>query len=195
MALCIYRNLHLTPSLEPPVVGCWKTSKRRDFYKVLDKNGISKSLTIICIDVGISQPMGIRWKKLRENIDSQAVRTTKSTSTKLRRPSKVTKQIYKDLINSKKNYLRFEAYEVIIEEFQLPVQKRQLVRKLKEYTRGSRRYRYMFIKKQISSANRDQREDYSWRYKDYIVDDYWLFIAFIDEVYIDPSLQGVDNVL
>jgi len=96
MAPCTRRNLHLTPSPEPPVVGCWKTPKRRDFYKALDKNGASKSLTAICIDVGISQPTGTRWKKLRENIGSQAVRTTRSTSTKLGRPSKVTKQMCKE---------------------------------------------------------------------------------------------------
>jgi len=68
--------------------------------------------------------------------------------------------------------LRFEAYEVIIEEFQLLVQKKQLVQKLKEYTKGGQRYRYMFIKKQISSANRGQRKNYSWWYKDYTIDDY-----------------------
>jgi len=61
--------------------------------------------------------------------------------------------MYKDLVNPKKNYLRFEAYKVIIEEFQLLVEKKQLVQKLKEYTKGGRRYRCVFIKKQISGAN------------------------------------------
>jgi len=96
------QNLYLTPSPEPPVVGCWKISKRRDFYKALDKNGASKTFTAICTDVSISQPTGTRWKRLRENMGSQAIRTTRSNSTKLERPSKVTKQIYKDLVNSKK---------------------------------------------------------------------------------------------
>ncbi len=61
------------------------------------------------------------------------------------------------------------------------------MKKLREHTNGGRIYKAAFVKKEISEKNKDERVSYGEEYKDKTVDDFWRYIFFTDEAYIDPT--------
>lgn len=171
MAPSTRTNLRLTPPLAPEAIGCWETPKRRDFFYDLEKYSSTKSMRAICRDNKIDERTGRRWKKQQETFGLIAMRRTRGISKKLGRPLKLSKSTCEMLV-SKKNPLRRQPYEVMIEELKLPVQKRQLQRKLREYTRGGRRYKCAFVKKVVSAKNRDERKAYGYEHEGKTIDDF-----------------------
>ena len=76
----------------------------------------------------------------------------------------------------------------------MPIGKRQLQRKIKQYTNGGRQYLYAFIKKQISAKNKGTRAQYG---QDHLYDPlygFWDHIVFTDESHIDPTSQAQGRV-
>ena len=149
----------------------------------------------ICRDNKIDDHTGRRWKKQREDLNSMAIRRTRCISKMLGRPSKISKSTCKMLENPARNPVRKQPYEVMIEHFQLPVRKRQLQRKLREHTKGGRRYKCAFVKKTVSVKNRQERTGSGWQHQDKTVEDFWAFKVFTDEAHIDPGSQAVGDVL
>ena len=64
------------------------------------------------------------------------------------------------LVNPTRNPVRDQHYEAQIEYHNLPIKQRQLQRKLKEYVNACR-FKMAFVKKQVSSKNKDKRVTYS----------------------------------
>ena len=126
---------------------------------------------------------------------SMAVRRTRQVSTKLGRPSKISKSTCKMLVNPRRNPVRNQPYEVMIQHFKLPVGPRQLQRKLREHTKGGRRYKCAFVKKVVSHKNREERTAYGWRHGDKTIDDFWAYKVFTDEAHIDPNSRAVGDIL
>jgi hypothetical protein len=119
MAPSTRKNLRITPSPEPVQVGCYTTPKRRDFYRDFyrdfDKDCATKSMRAICRDNNIDESTGRLWKKQRENFGSMAVRRTRGISKKLWRPSKISKSTCKILVDPRRNPVRKQPYEVMIQ--------------------------------------------------------------------------------
>ena len=124
------------------------------------------------------------------------MRQTRGVSkTKLGRPSKVTPAMCSMLIDPTRNPVRNQLYEAQIDFHHLPVQKRQLQRKIKEHTRGGRRYKMAFVKKQISEKNKEERVEYGQRHRNKTIEEFWSCITFTDEAHIDPTSQAIGDIL
>lgn len=129
------------------------TRKRTRFFAAVDKNAGAIPFRKLCELESVNHTTGLRWMDQRKNMGNLAMRSTRKVSQKLGRQSKVTKKMAQMLVNPKLNPVRDQLYEAQIEYHQLPVKKRQLQRKLKEFTRGGRRYKMAFVKKQVSDKN------------------------------------------
>ena len=115
---------------------------------------------------------------------SLAYRSLRKRSTKLSRPSKVTKSMYKMLVDLARNPVRDQLYEAQIQYHGIPIQKRQLQRKLKEHTNSGQRYKCVFVKKRISDKNKAERVMYAQEHVDKPIEDFWSYIFFTDEAHI-----------
>ena len=96
------------------------------------------------------------WLRQRANMGSKALRRTHGVSKKLGKPSNVTKDIYKMLVDPARNPVRTKPYTAQIALQHLPVGERQIQRKLKEHTRNGRKYKMAFVLKPVSGANRSE---------------------------------------
>ena len=192
MAPTTRRMQRVTP---PPTSFEADTIKRTRFYDAWDHDYNEKSTRQIARDVQTSEGTARRWLKQRERMGSLAYRSLRKRSTQLGRPSKVTKSMCKMLVDPARNPVRDQLYKVQIEYYGLPVQKRQLQRKLKEYIYGSQRYKCIFVKKKISDKNKAERVKYAQEHVDKSIEDFWSYIFFTDEAYIDPTSQAVGDIL
>jgi len=148
------------------------TVKKCRFYDAYDRDYNEKSLRQIARETPTSEGTARRWLRQRESLGSIAYRTTRKRSTKLGRPSKVTKSMCKMLVNPSKNPVRDQPYEAQIEYHHIPVGKRQLQRKLKEHTNRGQRYKCAFVKKVISTKNRQERVEYTLKHINKPVEDF-----------------------
>jgi hypothetical protein len=171
------------------------TVKKTRFYSAYDKEISFKSLRQIARESNTTDPTARRWLKQRENIGSLAYRTSRKRSSKLGRRSKVTKSICKKLVDPARNPVRDQALEAQITYHEIPCKKRQLQYKLKEHTNGGRIYKCAFVKKEISSKNKDDRVAYGQEHEDKTMEDFWSYIFFTDEAHIDPSAQQAPGIL
>jgi len=101
----------------------------------------------------------------------------------------------KALVSPSKNPVRNHPLDAQIAYHNIPVQRRQLTRKLKEHTKGGQIYKCAFVKKEVSSANRDERVAYGREHKDKSIEDFWSYIFFSDEAHVDPSSLCAPGVL
>ncbi|KAG9240446.1 hypothetical protein BJ878DRAFT_290756 [Calycina marina] len=85
----------------------------------------------------------------------------------------------------------------MIEQFKLPVGKRQFQRKLRARTKGGRRFKCAFVKKVVSTKNRGggAREAYGWEHGDKSLDNLWAYDVFTDKTHIDSGSQAVGDIL
>jgi transposase len=184
-----------TPSPEPLAGREATTTRKCKFFDALDRDRGSKSLRQISADCKISEACGRKWKKQREELGPFAKRKTRPRSKVLGRKSRVTKSICKKLVSPTRNPVRKQPYEAQIAFHKIPVKRRQLQRKLKEYTKMGGRYKCAFVKKVISAQNYTSRAIYS---KTYLYDPlfgFFDYIVYTDEVYIDPTSQAQGMVL
>ena len=98
-------------------------------------------------------------------------------------------------MDPKYNPVRFAWLEVQIQYHNLPVGRRQLTCKLKEYTNRGRIYKYAFVKKEISAKNKRERQVYSIEYKGKPLIGFWDYVLFTDEAYIVPSSLFQEGIL
>jgi hypothetical protein len=126
---------------------------------------------------------------------SIAYRRTRRRSTKLGRPSKVTKSMCKMLVSPSRNPVRSQPLDAQLAFHKIPVQRHQLSKKLKEHTQGGQIYKCAFVKKEISIKNCKERVAYGKEHKDKSIEDFWSYIFFSDEAHIDPSSLSYQGVL
>jgi transposase len=118
------------------------------------------SLRAISKKNSISESCGRKWKEQWIKLSSAAKRKTRPKSAILRAKSRVTKSMCKMLCSPSRNPVRKHPYETQIAFYDLPVGKRQLQRKMKEYTKGGGRYIIAYVNKVISEKNHAEREKY-----------------------------------
>jgi hypothetical protein len=184
-----------TPSPEPLANREATTRRKTKFLDALVRTAGTKSLRSLSKDAGIIEGTGRYWKKQWENMGSEAKKKTRSRCKVLGRKSRVTKSMCKMLVSPSRNPVRKQPLEAQIGYHNLPVQKRQLQRKLKENTKGGGRYLCAFIKKVLSSKNKANRTKYG---EDHIYDPLFGFfdhIVYTDEAHIDPTSQTQGRVL
>lgn len=73
---------------------------------------------------------------------------------------KVAKSACKLLVSPLRNPVQNLSHDAQIAFYKIPVKRRQLQRKLKEYTKSGQIDRYAFIKKNISCINKRERMSY-----------------------------------
>ncbi|PQE21170.1 Transposable element Tc3 transposase protein [Rutstroemia sp. NJR-2017a BBW] len=108
----------------------------------------------------------------------------------LGRNSRVTKSMCKMLVSPSRNPVRKQPLEAQIAYYKLPVQQRQLQRKLKEHTKNGGRYLCAFINKVIIPKNYEGRTIYGNEHLYDEVFGFWDHIVFTDEAYVDPTSQS-----
>jgi len=166
-----------TPSPEPLAGKDATTTRKCKFYDALARDGGTKSMRRIVKDCGISEGTGRYWKKQWESLGPLAKRSTRKRSTIVGRNSKISKSTCKMLVSPSRN----------------PVQKQPLGAQIafhKEHTKGSGRYLCAFVKKKISTKNREGRTIYG---NEHVYDSTFGFfdhIVFIDEAHIDPTSRA-----
>ena len=163
------------------------TRKRTRFFNAYDRDHATKSFRQLCVDEDVGESTGRYWLRQRRNLGHLAIRRTRKLSDKLGMKSKVTKTICKMLVDPKQNPIRDQLYEAQLTFHDLPVQKRQLQRKLKEYTHNARRYKMAFVNKQVSAKNKEERVAYREEHKDDTINEYWSHVVFTDEAHVDPK--------
>ena len=189
-------NQRLTPPLSRPPGFPATTRRRMRFFDAFDRDSSTKSHRQIARENDIPWTTAYRWMRQRETMGSLAMRQTRRVSkSKLGRPSKVTPAMCAMLVNPAQNPVRDQLYEAQIEFYHLPVQKRQLQRKIKEHTRGGRRYKMAFVKKQVSKKNKEERVEYGKRHAHKTIEDFWSCITFTDEAHIDLTSQAIGDIL
>jgi hypothetical protein len=171
------------------------TRKRMRFFDAYDRDHATKPVSQICLDEEVKESTGRYWLRQRRNLGHLAMRRTRKLSDKLGMKSKVTKSMCKMLVDPKQNPVRDQLYEAQIQFHNIPVQKRQLQRKLKEHTQNARRYKMAFVKKKVLAKNKEERMAYGVEHKDDTIDDYWSHICFTDEAHVDPKSQRVGEIL
>ena len=184
-----------TPSPEPLAGKEATTTRRCRFYDALSRNTGSKSLHSISKECNIPESTGRFWKQQYDNMGSLAKRRTWQRSKALGRPSRVTKSTCKLLVSPSRNPVRKQPLEAQIAFHDIPVKKRQLQRKLKEYTKRGQRYKCAFIKKVISRKNQEERVKYGREHVYEPLFGFWDHIVFTDEAHIDPTSQAVGHIL
>ena len=195
MAPTTRRNLRITPPPGPSEGQEANTVRKTRFYDAWDREHERRSMRAICRDHDITEGTGRLWKKQREELGSLAYRHTRKLSSNLGRRSKVTKSICKMLVSPSRNPVRTQPFDAQIAYHKIPVQRRQLMKKLREHTNGGQIYKAAFVKKEISKKNKDERVSYGEEHKDKTVDDFWRYIFFTDEAHIDPTAQQAPGVL
>ena len=66
---------------------------------------------------------------------------------------------------------------------------------LKRYTKGARRFKEAYVKKKISPINKQKRINYGVENKGKTVEDYYQFIFYTDEFYVNPLSIGAGYIL
>jgi hypothetical protein len=91
------------------------------------------------------------------------------------------------LVSLSRNPVRKAPYKAQIKHYNLPVKRRQLRRKLKEYTKEGQRYKCAFVKKKISDKNLEERRIHRDAHKDLPIIGHFDHIIYTDEVHVNLS--------
>jgi hypothetical protein len=93
-----------------------------------------------------------------------------------------------------RNPLRKHLYTAQIKHFYIPVEERQLQRKIKEFIKGGGRYVIAYVRKVFLEKNRGARTQYR---DDYIYKPLFNFfnhIVYIDKAYVNPTSQARSRI-
>ena len=130
----------LTPERPIREGECTTVQKSAYFYDY-DHKPPSKTDATLAKEHGIHPATARRWRAERRQIGSPANRRSRPRSTLLGRVSKVSKETCQKLVSPKRNPVRDQMYEAQLEYHHIPVEKRQLQRRLRAETQGGRRYK------------------------------------------------------
>ena len=127
------------------------TPQKSAFYGAWDARESGETLKSICDATDTTTPPARRWLHQREILGSPAYRRTRKLSNHLEKPSYVSDETCKKLVSPSRNPVRDQLYEAQIAHHDLPVKKRQLQNRLRQATKGARRYKQAYIQKKISA--------------------------------------------
>jgi hypothetical protein len=171
------------------------TIKRSAFFRDYDQFHGSKTLGTISADNNISDRTARRWLAERRDIGSPAYRHMRQRSKVLGRKSRVSKETCQMLVSPSRNPVRDQLYEAQIQYHHIPIQPRQLIRRLKSCTKNAQRFKQAYVGKVLSKKNRTTRVTYGEEHQDKSIHDYWQYLFFTDEAHIDPSSCGASWIL
>lgn len=172
----------------------YATPKKSAFFSKIDLNAQSKPFAHLCAELQIFTRTGYRWLEERRQIGSPACRRSRQRSQILGRKSRVSKLTCKFLVSNQNQY-RDQTYECQIEKYNIPIKKRALQTQLKNNTNKGQRYKMAYTKKVILVANKQKRVKYCTQHKSKSVEDFWYFIFFINEAYMNLSLCKTESIL
>lgn len=171
------------------------TKTRIEFFHDYDTATPSKTLARICKPFQIDRRTGRRWLHQRRELGSPAIHRMRTLSTKIGRPSRVSKDVVKMLVSPSQNKVRDQALEAQIEFHDINVQRRQLTRRLAQDTQGARRYKMAFSKSSFTQKNIDCRRQHGQKYAGKTIEDTYQFWLFSDEAHFDSSAQQAGFIL
>jgi hypothetical protein len=177
--------------------GCvqYDTPAKARFFDAWDSRGPDDTVDTIAATKAPSLSSAYRWLRQRDTLGSPGLRRTRKLSKKLGRRSRVSAEVCKMLVSPSQNRVRDQQLEAQIEYHNIPVQARQLQRRLRAETRGGYRRKRAYVKKVLSSANLSKRTTYGRENQHKTIEDFWQWVVFTDEAHIDPSSQGVGYIL
>ncbi|PQE31110.1 phosphoribosylformylglycinamidine cyclo-ligase protein [Rutstroemia sp. NJR-2017a WRK4] len=152
------------------------TPRKTQFFNALAREGNSKAVRTIAKECCIAESTARKWRQQYLDMGEEAKRHTRARSKVLGHNSRVTKSICKILVSPSKNPVRKQPLEAQIAYHKIPVQKRQLQRKLKEHTKKDR----------TVYGNEHLYDE---------VFGFWDHVVFTDEAHIDPNAQSQGRVL
>ena len=173
----------------------YDTVKRTTFFRDYDQWCGKKTLPEIAAMNDITDRCARNWLAQRREQGSPAYRIQRQRSDKLGRKSVVSDEQCKMLVSPSRNPVRDQLYEAQTEYHKLKIKPRQLVNRLKQATKGGRRYKMAYVKKEISAKNKRGRVKYGETHKDKTIDDWCSWIIFTDEFHVDPAAMGSSYIL
>lgn len=188
-------TIRQTPPPIPERYTVATTTTRTRFFNAYDRDRNAKTLKRIAFDHGMGESKARAWLKKRDFYGLQAIHRTRRTSTRLGRPSRVSEDACRLLVDPARNPIRTEVWEAQIAHHHIPVGRRQLQRKLKEHTRGGQKYKQAFVSKLTRSQNTAKRIDYAREHVDQSLDECFKYVVFTDEAHIDPTSQRAGEIL
>ena len=91
------------------------------------------------------------------------------------------------LVSPSRNPILDQSLEAQIEYYNPDISWRQLTARLKQCTKGGRRYKAAYRKSTFSSPNAPARREHAKKYKGKTVEDTYQSWAFPDEAHFDPG--------
>jgi hypothetical protein len=152
-------------------VGEYDTIEKDRFFDAYDREHGVKSILTIALESGTTEPIAKRWLRDRRENGREAHRHTRKRSKVLGHKSRVTKEQCQCLV-SPSNPVRDQLLEAQIDYFEIGVKPRQLKTMLKRYTKGGRRFKQAYIKKEISAQNKRKRVEYREENRDKTIHDH-----------------------
>jgi hypothetical protein len=171
------------------------SAKKRAFFNAYDARNSPENHLTIARRQNITSPTARRWLRQREIFGSPSYHRIRKCSDNIGRPKKITREQCQMLISPSRNPVRDQLYDAQLEYHNIHASTRTLKRKLGLYTKGARRYKQAYIRKQISPANRQKRVEYGLKHLGKSVDDFWQYIFFTDEAHIDPTSMKQGYIL
>jgi hypothetical protein len=152
--------------------GEYTTIEKTRFFNAYDRDHPAKSIPQLALESGTSEPTAKRWLRDRVKNQDSAYRHTRQRSKVLGKQSRVTKEQCERLV-SPSNPVRGQFLEAQIDHFHVEVKPRQLKKMLKVHTKGGRRFKQAYVKKEISPANKAKRVKYGHEHKGKTIDEWW----------------------
>ena len=131
-----------------------KTPKKTEFFTIWDSRPEGESRNAFCDRTGYKRTNTKRWLDQRQLLGSPAYRRTRKLAERLGRKPRMSDEAVRDLLDPKKNKYKRDRYEVMVANIPLPIQPRQLRRRLVQCTHNARRYKQAIIKDDLTSATR-----------------------------------------
>jgi hypothetical protein len=183
-----------TPPKRPKQVEA-TTIGKTTFFLVWDDRPVGEGRNLFCDRTGYKRSTTTKWLKQREVLGPEAYRRTRPRSERLGKPSRMSDTEVQALLDPKRNPYYKQRYECMIEKLSLPIQERQLKRRLTQSTNNAQRYKAATFKDDLSDRVKDLRQEYGKYHETHTVDNYWRWVVLTDEMHIDPTTEGDDYVL
>ena len=165
------------------------------FYNFYDEHKHDMSERAIAAHLNIHWKTCQKWRRQRDVLGSPAHRPTRKLSKRLGRPQKEPPKRIKMLVDPKQNPVREQTIPAQLKFHNINLGARQVSRRLKQDTKGGRKFRMTYTNKEVSVVNMKKRVDYGHEHGDKSIEDFWAYILFTDETHFDPASQRQGWVL
>ncbi|KAK5042873.1 hypothetical protein LTR84_012423 [Exophiala bonariae] len=170
------------------------TLKKTRFFDAFDAQTADLKIRPIARATGIPYPTARRWLRQRRQLGSSAYRHTRQLSTHLGRPSSVTENEIRALLQAPQE-VRLQPLAAQLTIYNINLSVRQAQWKIKEYSKNAQKYKAAYFKDDLSPQNELDRTEYGTIQSGKSMEDFWWWILFTDEFHYNPSLLGDPMIL